>query len=132
MLSSTHKKVIAAVIEKDGKILIAQRAKKDALFGKWEFPGGKMEPGETEEGCLKRELFEEFGIHAEIGSYICSSYFEHKGYPFEMRVFYVHSFSGEPILYEHQQIKWVEKNELLQFEYPEPDLPIIQELLKKS
>ena len=57
-------KVVAAVIQKDDKVLIAQRAKKDVSYGKWEFPGGKMEQGETEQECLKREFFEEFGIHA--------------------------------------------------------------------
>lgn len=124
------KKVIAGVIERNGKFLIAQRSKKDSFYGKWEFPGGKMEAGETEESCLQRELFEELGIRAEIGSYICSSYFEQNGKLFELKAWYVHSFSGEPILYEHLQFRWVEKNELLQFEYPEPDLPIIQELLK--
>ena len=70
-----YKKVVASVIQKDDKILIAQRAKKDDLYEKWEFPGGKMELGETDHECLKRELREEFGIEAEIGDYLCTSYF---------------------------------------------------------
>jgi len=129
MQNSTIKKVIAAVIVNENKFLIAQRAKKDSLFGKWEFPGGKMEAGETEHECLKRELFEEFNIQAEVGSYICSSFFEHNGHPYEMRAFFVESFKGELTLIEHQQIKWVEKTELLSFDYPTPDLPIIEKLL---
>lgn len=67
------KQVTAAVIEKDGRVLIAQRKTGDALAGKWEFPGGKLEPGETPEACLRRELREEFGVETEIGDFICSS-----------------------------------------------------------
>jgi mutator protein MutT len=75
---SAKRFIAAAIIEKDGKILIAQRTKKDALFGKWEFPGGKVEPGETLQACLKRELFDELGIDAEIGEYFCTSTLVHK------------------------------------------------------
>ncbi len=125
------KKVIAGIIIKDNKFLIAQRSKKDEFYDKWEFPGGKMELGETEQECLKRELFEELGIEAEIGEYLCSSYFEYKGIPMEMHAYYVTSFSNELILYEHKQIKWVEKNELLLYDVPNPDMPIIAKLLER-
>ncbi len=59
--------VTCAIIEKDGKILIARRASDQNLAGKWEFPGGKVEDGESPEECLKRELEEEFGIQVEVG-----------------------------------------------------------------
>lgn len=131
MLNSISKKVIAAVIKKDDKVLIAQRAKKDALYGKWEFPGGKMEQEETEHECLRRELFEEFGIQADIGSYICSSFFEHKGQSMEMRVYYVNTFSGEFNLYDHQQIKWVSIEELHSYDMPDPDRPIVDRLMSQ-
>ena len=68
-------KVTAAVIEKDGKILIARRKRDDSQAGKWEFPGGKLEAGETPEACLKRELREELGIETEVGAFFCSSRF---------------------------------------------------------
>ncbi|MGC2310566.1 MAG: (deoxy)nucleoside triphosphate pyrophosphohydrolase [Candidatus Babeliaceae bacterium] len=126
------KKVIAALIKKDDKFLIAQRAKRDILYGKWEFPGGKMETGETEQECLKRELKEEFGIVAEIGEYFCTVPFEHQGEPMEMLAFYVYSFSGEITLYEHQHIKWVTKEELLNYDFPAPDKPIIDKLLEQT
>ncbi len=60
--------VTCAICEKDKKILIARRAADQKLAGKWEFPGGKVEDGESPEECLKRELEEEFGIQAEVGS----------------------------------------------------------------
>jgi len=130
---SSNKKLIAvAIIEKDGKILIARRAKKDALCGKWEFPGGKLEAGETLEECLKRELYEELGIHAEVGEYFCTSTFYHKDTLFEMRAFKVPSYKGEIQLIEHSAIAWLRPSELSQYEFPEPDLPIIELLQKKD
>ncbi len=59
--------VTCAIIEREGKILIARRAADQKLAGKWEFPGGKVEAGESPEECLKRELEEEFGIQVEVG-----------------------------------------------------------------
>lgn len=132
MLNLKNKKVIAAVITRDNKILIAQRAKKDALYGKWEFPGGKMELGETEHECLTRELYEEFGIHAEIGPYIHTVTFEYKGELMDMVAFYVYEFTGDILLHEHQQIKWVTKEELYNYDFPDPDKPILERLLEST
>jgi len=130
MQSSKTKKVIASIMQQGSKVLIAQRAKKDDLYGKWEFPGGKLEGSETEHECLKRELFEEFGIHAQIGEYFCSSFFEHKGNAMEMRAYYVPSFTGEMQLLDHLQVKWVEVQDLLNYEMPAPDKPLVDKLLE--
>ena len=126
------KKVIAAVIEKGDKVFIAQRAKKDALEDKWEFPGGKLEPGETHQECLKRELFEEFEIVAQIGEYVCTSDFYHKDTPMQMLTYRVPSFTGEIKLIEHKDSKWVLPEELLGFEFPDADLPIIKILMRNQ
>ena len=126
----TNKKYIAAaVIEQDGKVLIAQRAD-DVFRGKWEFPGGKVEGNETLEECLKRELFEELSIQAEIGEYFCTSTFYYKDTFYDMCVFKVSAFKGEIMLNEHSTIAWVEPNELNQYTFPDPDLPIV-ELLQR-
>jgi 8-oxo-dGTP diphosphatase len=122
------RRIVASVITQADKVLIAQRAKKDALYEKWEFPGGKMEAGETDHECLIRELMEEFGIQAEIGDYFCTSLFEYKGEPMEMVVYYVHSYTGEFTLYDHKQIKWVTASELSQYDFPDADKPIIDKL----
>lgn len=124
--SPNKKFIAAAIIEQNGKILIAQRAKNDALFGKWEFPGGKVEAGETLHECLKRELFEELNIHAEVGEYFCTSTFHHKDVLFDMCVFKVPSFTGEIKLNEHSAIAWVTSAELSNYIFPEPDLPIVE------
>lgn len=89
-----------------------------------------MEEGESEQECLARELFEEFGIKAEIGAYLCSSFFENKGLPFKMRAYYVPSFSGEIKLYDHQAVRWVDIQNLLSYDMPEPDRPIVEMLLQ--
>ncbi len=125
------KYIAAAIIENNGKVLIAQRAKNDSLFGKWEFPGGKVEEGETLHECLQRELFEELGIQAIVGEYFCTSTFHHKDFLFDMVVFKVPSFTGELTLHEHSAIAWVTPLELSYYEMPEPDLPIV-ELLQKT
>lgn len=124
------KKVIAALILRDSKILIAQRGKKDAFYGKWEFPGGKMEEGETEQETLARELNEEIGIHAKIGDYFCSSFFEHHGATWEMRAYFVRSFTGEIELREHQEVQWVAIKDLPSYDMPDPDKPIVKKLFK--
>jgi len=131
-IAQESKKVIAAVIEQAGKVLIAQRAKNDALKGKREFPGGKLEAGETFEQCLRRELNEELGIDAHVGDYLCTSPFYHNGVFVEMVVFWVPSFTGQITLKEHQAIRWVAPKDLMLFDFPEPDMPIIKLLLDTS
>jgi 8-oxo-dGTP diphosphatase len=127
-MQKTKKCVIASVITKSNTVLIAQRAKKDALYEKWEFPGGKVGLNETAQECFTRELAEEFGIQAQIGDYFCTSFFEHNGQQWEMITYLVSSFTGEFILHDHKQIKWVTIPELAHYDFPEADGPIVDEL----
>jgi mutator protein MutT len=120
------RRVIAGVIERDGLFLIAQRAKRDAQYGLWEFPGGKVEVGETDQECLARELFEEFVIHAEIGEYLCESTFISGEKEVTLAAYRVLAYSGEFELRDHLQIKWVTKVELDDYMFPHPDLTIIR------
>lgn len=127
----SKKYIAAAVIEKDGKILIAQRGRQgDPSYGLWEFPGGKVEADETLQECLRRELFEELGIHVQIGEYFCTSTFMHNTIEYDMCVFKVYDYQGQIVLHEHLAIAWVTPAELSNYAYPAPDLPII-ELLQK-
>lgn len=129
---SRKKYIAAAIIEKDGKIFIAQRAgKNDAFNGLWEFPGGKVEGDETLQKCLQRELYEELDIHAQIGDYFCTSTFEHKSFVYDMCVFKVNFYEGEIKLQEHSACAWVTIDQLSDYSYPAPDLPIIA-LLQKA
>ena len=120
--------VTAAVIEKEGRILIARRKKGWRHAGKWEFPGGKIEPGETPEECLRRELREELAIEAEIGEFVCSSTYAYSHATIQLLVYRASHVSGEFTLHDHQEMRWVLPDELLQYEFPEADKPVVDRL----
>ena len=125
-----HKRqVVAAVLEKDGKILIAKRKRGSVLGGKWEFPGGKIEPGETPQICLKRELKEEFDIETEIGDFFCSSKFRYSFVPIELLVYKATYISGELKLSEHDDMKWVSREELSGYDFMDADKPVVRKLV---
>lgn len=123
-----NKQIAAAVIIKENKILLAQRGGNNELHGKWEFPGGKVEQGETLQDCLKREMYEELGIVVSVGKYLCTSSFIHKGITYDMNMFLVETYSGQITLKEHLDYAWVFVKDLHTYEMPEPDLPIVQYL----
>jgi 8-oxo-dGTP diphosphatase len=114
-------RVTAAVIEKDGLVLIAKRKKGKKLGEKWEFPGGKLEPGEEPRDCLKRELAEELGIEADVGDLLCSAVYEHPDFSFELMVFRVPAFRGSPVLREHEELRWVRREEVSQYDLADSD-----------
>ena len=120
--------VTAAVIEKDGKILIARRKQKDPLGGKWEFPGGKLESGETPEACLRRELREELGIETSVEEFVCSSRFVYRHITIELLVYRTSYVSGEIRLNEHDRVKWVLPEELKDYDFSEADKPVVRKL----
>jgi len=122
-------KVTAAIIEKEGRILIARRRRGDGpLGGKWEFPGGKVEPGETCERCLERELFEELGIRARVGAFLCASRHDYGYLAVDLRAYRIDAFRGEIVLNAHDEVRWVERSDLADYEFPEADVPILEEL----
>jgi len=131
-LAGHRRQVTAAVIEKDGKILIAQRRKGRALGGKWEFPGGKIEPGETAEACLKRELKEEFGIESEVGKFIIVSKFRYCLVPIELLAYRVKHLFGEFKVNEHEEIRWVSPSELKLYDFMPADEAIVELLVPES
>ena len=125
--------VTAAVIVKDGKILIARR-KPDihpSLSGKWEFPGGKVESNETMVECLKRELNEEFGIEVEIDNFICLNKHKYSFGDLELFAYKVHLISGDFQLQEHDEVRWVLPSELLSYDFAEADIPICKKVMEE-
>lgn len=123
------KRVAAAIIEKNGRILIAQRKLGSSLGGRWEFPGGKLESEETPEQCLKRELKEELGIEAIIGSFFCASKFEYKHMSIELLVYKAAHVSGEIVEYDHESVKWVLRDELINYDFVDADGPVVDKLI---
>ena len=92
--------VVAAIIERDGKILLAQRPQHADQSGMWEFAGGKVEPGESQPEALVRELREELGIEAVVGRYIASHQREVSGRLIHLHAWHVPSYQGELKVYE--------------------------------
>jgi 8-oxo-dGTP diphosphatase len=121
--------VTAAVIEKDGRVLIAKRKKGWRFADKWEFPGGKIEPNETPEECLQRELREELGIETEIGEFFCVSTYAYPHATVQLLVYRALHVSGEYTLYDHQEMRWVLPEHLLQYDFPEADNLVIEKLM---
>jgi 8-oxo-dGTP diphosphatase len=122
--------VVAAVIERDGKVLIGRRrpgARHHPL--KWEFPGGKVEPGEEPRAALARELEEELGIHAEIGDEIESFPYQYLGRtPILLRFFAVRGFAGEIENREFAEIVWEEKGSLPGYDFLDGDVRFVRRL----
>ena len=121
-------KVTAAIILKNKKVLIAQRSKDDRFKLKWEFPGGKIETGETSEECLKRELLEELSIQAGIGQLFLSVFHSYEEFDIELQAYLVDHFSGKPKNNAHHILRWVSIAELGSFDFLEADILIIKKL----
>lgn len=122
------KKVAAALLVKDNKILIAQRKSTDKLAGKWEFPGGKLEVGETLEACLKREMNEEFGIDVNVGDFFGESIFHYETGTIVLYAYWCTWTSGELVAVDHDAYRWVSVEELSQFDFAPADIPFIEKL----
>ena len=116
-----------ALIDVDGRILLTQRPEGKAMAGLWEFPGGKVEPGETPEGALIRELHEEIGIDTWASCLAPLTFASHSYEDFHllMPLFACRKWRGIPQGREEQALKWVRATELRAFPMPPADLPLI-------
>jgi 8-oxo-dGTP diphosphatase len=121
-------KVTAGILRKDDRVLIARRRPGRHMAGKWEFPGGKIEEGETPEESLARELAEELDVRARIGKLLCRASYEGEGVSLELLVYRVESFEGTPVLREHEEIRWVLPGELRSFELADSDRKVVEAL----
>ena len=117
--------VACGIIIKDSKILICQRNEKKSLPLKWEFPGGKQELNESLEDCLLREIREELYIDIDIVEKLPSNFHRYPFAEITLHPFVCYVKSGEIILKEHRDYKWCNKDEILQYDLAEADIPII-------
>jgi len=123
------KRVVAALIWKDGKILICQRTRHQVMPLKWEFPGGKIEEGEQPRDALRRELEEELGINAAIGVEVARIRHEYPNHSsVELRFYEVHEYSGEIENRIFREIRWAAPAELPTYDFLEADLTLVKDL----
>ncbi|WP_292287109.1 8-oxo-dGTP diphosphatase MutT [Marivita sp.] len=116
-----------ALIDPDGRILLAQRPEGKSMAGLWEFPGGKVEPGETPEHALIRELHEELGIDTWQSCLAPLTFASHGYADFHllMPLFACRKWNGVPESREGQALKWVRANRLREYPMPPADIPLI-------
>ena len=122
------KQVTAAIILKDNKVLIAQRAPEDNLAGKWEFPGGKIEPRETPQECLNREIREELDVDIEVLDFFGESIHAYHSGTIKLMAFWCKWISGDFALKVHSHIAWVNRNELDLYDFAPADIPLVEKL----
>ncbi len=123
------KRVVAALIVKDGKILVCQRTRHQVMPLKWEFPGGKIEPGEQPRDALRRELEEELGIDARIGEEVARIHHAYRGGgSVELRFYVVPHYQGEIENRIFRDVQWAEREELPAYDFLEADLELVRDL----
>ncbi|RDI51306.1 (deoxy)nucleoside triphosphate pyrophosphohydrolase [Flavobacterium glaciei] len=122
--------VTCAIVVIENKILVTQRSDKMKLPLKWEFPGGKLEENESEIDCIKREIKEEINIEIEILEKLSNIIYDYGTFKINLIPFISNYVSGEIILSEHKDYKLLDKSELLNLDWAEADLPIVEEFLK--
>lgn len=117
--------VAAAVIVDQGRILAARRRVGLDLAGYWEFPGGKVEPGETRQQCLVRELFEEFGVSCSIGLYLGQSVFDYGTKIVRLHAYLVEVVDGAFTPVDHDQLLWLPPQQLSILRWAPADIPLL-------
>lgn len=120
--------VVGAVIIKNGKILCAQRSENTSLPNLWEFPGGKIEDGETPEEALRREIVEELDCNITVKDKVEHTVYEYDFGTVHLTTYLCYLLNDAPVLLEHQAIKWLNPKELHTLEWAPADIPAINKL----
>jgi len=124
--------VVAGLIFRNGRLLITQRPPGAHLGGLWEFPGGKCEPGESDEQALKRELLEELGVAVEVGALLETVTHRYPAKTVRIRFHLCRLRSGEPSPLGCPDLRWVTRTELAGYDFPEADERLLDRLKGES
>ena len=120
--------VSAALIFRNGELLITQRHANSHLGGRWEFPGGKREPGETWEQCLAREIREELGVEVVVGELFDEIAHDYPEKSVHLKFFLCKLLSGEPQPLDCAAVKWIRKDGLDAYKFPAADAQLLEKL----
>jgi len=127
--AKTLRFVAAALILRGDEVLICQRKAGSPMGLKWEFPGGKIEPGESPEQALRRELDEELGIHATVGTRIAHLRHTYRsGGAVDLQFFAVHAFEGEMVNHIFEEFRWVPLRDLPEYDFLAADRNLVRDL----
>lgn len=118
--------VVCAILERDGQILLAQRPEHADQAGMWELAGGKVEPGETQQEALIRELREELAIEVQPGDYVASHQREVSRRLIHLHAWHVPHFSGIPVAHYHTQLVWCTPRQALTYNLAPADVPLLE------
>lgn len=122
--------VTAAIIHKNSRILIARRGSSRHLAGFWEFPGGKIEEGETPETCLKRELKEELGITVKVIEFFMQNMHHYAEKIILLKAYRCELISGNITQKDHDAIAWIEKKDFHKYKFAPADIPFVNKLME--
>jgi 8-oxo-dGTP diphosphatase len=128
-LDSVRVEVVAAIVRRNGKILITRRLDHAHLGGLWEFPGGKVEPGESLEEALLREIREELGMEIVVGPEIFTIEHDYPTKSVRLHFFDCGVIQGEPQALDVSDLRWVTPLQLADFEFPPADAELIRKLI---
>ncbi|MGG7160083.1 (deoxy)nucleoside triphosphate pyrophosphohydrolase [Clostridium baratii] len=124
--------VVAAILNKDNKILIAKRKQEKSQGGLWEFPGGKVEKGEEPKESLIRELIEEMEIQVEVYDHVADSVYDYGTHKVRLIGYIAEIISGEIVLNDHTEYRWIKLNDCDSYEFAPADVPIVEHLKKNG
>ncbi|GAA1994425.1 (deoxy)nucleoside triphosphate pyrophosphohydrolase [Microbacterium pumilum] len=124
--------VVGAVIIRDGFVLCAQRGSAGLLGGLWEFPGGKIEPGETPQQALVREIAEELDCFVSVGAEVALTHHQYEFGVVRLQTFYCQLLTGTPSATEHAELRWVAPTDLSALEWAPADIPAVDKIERES
>jgi 8-oxo-dGTP diphosphatase len=127
---STEKRSVAGIVFEENRIFIARRLPGGDMGSKWEFPGGKVEDGESDEQALVREYMEEFGVSITTGSKLAEAQFEHNGKNYTLNAYAVYFGSLNFTLTEHSEWRWASLEEIEKSDFVDSDLKLVPALKK--